>query len=495
MNEPAAGPRAGLGRTALFGAASQILSRGGRALVGVATVAILSRYMGPAEFGIAAMILFIMLFAQLFTDFGLRVALVQRETISEIELCSVFWFSVGIGLLISILIYLGSDLIALGFQEPRLGRYVEMISGVFVIAAARGIPMVLLERSFRFPAIASSEIGGAVTGGVAAVLAAWAGYTVEALVLQQIVMTVVPTVMNFVSARWLPRLQFSFAAIRPMLGFGASVTATAMIGFLAGNIDRPILATRLSAKDLGLFAIAGQIVATPIRTVAMNARRVTFPILASIQNDNVRVAAAHRDSLHAMFILLAPVCFGLAALSNPFVDVLLGRGWELAGPLVGISAVSALLWSVSELNSAIFTVKGAVNFMLRWSIFALAGTIAIFLLAAPYGLLAIAWARLVWNIVSVALHCWFLARRLDCSVGTLVMPLGRPVLAASIMAVIVYGVDMQLVQHGLSSLLRLVIGVPLGVVSYAGLILLVDRERVKSMVDRIRVRRSDAPPP
>jgi hypothetical protein len=75
------------------------------------------------------------------------------------------------------------------------------------------------------------------------------------------------------------------------------------------------------------------------------------------------------------------------------------------------------------------------------------------------------------------------------------MPLGRPVLAASIMAVIVYGVDMQLVQHGLSSLLRLVIGVPLGVVSYAGLILLVDRERVKSMVDRIRVRRSDAPPP
>ncbi|MGL6044140.1 MAG: oligosaccharide flippase family protein, partial [Sandaracinobacteroides sp.] len=82
MDDPAK-PRGGLGRATMFGAASQILSRGGRSLVGVATIAVLSRYLGPADFGIFALILFIVTFAQLFADFGLRIALLQLSEISE----------------------------------------------------------------------------------------------------------------------------------------------------------------------------------------------------------------------------------------------------------------------------------------------------------------------------------------------------------------------------------------------------------------------------
>ncbi len=489
MTEPAGKPQEGLGRAALFGAASQILGRGARAIVGVGTVAVLSRFMGPSEFGIAAMILFVMLFAQLFSDFGLRVALVQKAEVTELEMNSVFWFSVGIGAAFSIGTFLGAEPIARAFQEPRLAPYLQMIAGVFVISSARGIPMAILERSFRFPAVASSEVAGAVAGGAAAIAAAFAGYKIEALVLQQIVMTVLPTAMNFVSARWLPRLKFSPRVLAPMMGFGASMTATAMIGFLAGNIDRPILATRLSAKDLGIFTVAGQIVLTPQRTIAQNAKRVTFPILSSFRDDLARVATAHRDSLHAMFLVLAPICFGLAALAEPFTGVLLGPQWATVGQLVGVAAVTALLWSIGELNSSVFMSQGAARFLLWWSLFSLASSVAVLLLVAPHGLLALVWARLVWSSIDVPLHCWFLGRRLGTGPLLFLRPLWRPVFAAAGMGLLVAVLDRVLMTMGLPDAVRLMAGVPAGVLAYSGLILLVDGDKVRETARRVRGQR------
>lgn len=490
MNDPAGAPRAGLGRAAMFGAVSQILSRGARVLVGVGTVAVLSRFIGPAEFGIAAMIVFVALFAQLFSDFGLRVALVQKPEVTELEMNSVFWFSVGVGAVIAAGTFFGADLIARGFEEPRLATYLQMISGVFVFAAARGIPMAILERNFRFSAIASSEVAGAVAGGAAAIAAAVAGYRIEALVLQQIVMTVLPTAINFVSARWHPRLQFSPGALRPMMGFGASMTASAMIGFLAGNIDRPILVTRLSAKDLGIFTVAGQIALTPQRMIAQNTKRVTFPILSSIKDDAVRVSLAHRDSLHAMFIVLAPICFGLAALAEPFTGVLLGPKWEMVGQLVGVAAVTALLWSIVELNTAVLMSLRATRFLLGWNLFALSSSVVVLLLAAPHGLLVLIWARLIWSSFDVPLQCWFLGRLLGTSPLAFVRPLWRPVLAAGSMALLVHGLDGLLVNRGLLDIQRLAVGIPAGVLAYAALILLLDREKVIEIARRIRGRRA-----
>lgn len=71
--------------TALKGASWAVAARLTRAVVGILTLAILSRFLLPAEFGIAALVIFVTGLAQIFADFGTRMALVQRPEITPLE--------------------------------------------------------------------------------------------------------------------------------------------------------------------------------------------------------------------------------------------------------------------------------------------------------------------------------------------------------------------------------------------------------------------------
>jgi O-antigen/teichoic acid export membrane protein len=186
-----------------------------------------------------------------------------------------------------------------------------------------------------------------------------------------------------------------------------------------------------------------------------------------------------------MMLVLAPVCLGLSAVSIPATAVLLGAGWEPVAALIGISAVTALIASVGDVNAAIFGSKGKARFLFGWSVFSLAGNTAALLLAVPHGIVAIAWARLAMMLVQMPLHSWFLGRLLGRPLMTTLMPMARPLVAAGLMALGVGLFDHWLGVVGMAPLPRLVLGVGLGVPLYGGLILLVDRERVLKLKARV----------
>jgi O-antigen/teichoic acid export membrane protein len=259
-----------------------------------------------------------------------------------------------------------------------------------------------------------------------------------------------------------------------------------VITFLSTQIDRPIVGARLSTADLGFLSVSQQIVATPIRTIVSNVSRVTFPLMASIQHDNERILAGHSRTLHAMMLILGPVCFGLSAVSGPAVRVLLGPGWDVAGQIIGIAAISALINSIAEANVAIFGSKGRAGFMLKWSLFALVANAGLLLALAPFGLKAIVWGRFAYVTASVPLHSWLLARLLGCKLGYLIGSFMRPLVASLAMGLVVGVADWQLAPAVPSPLLRLLVLVPVGVIVYGILLLLIDRQNTVTLLAKAK---------
>lgn len=489
-NQMQAEGRKGLGRVALIGSVLQMAGRGLRALIGVGTVAILARFLTPSDFGAFALIYAVVMLAQVFADLGLRVALVQKTDITDLECDSVFWASTLSGIGLAVLIFLLAQPIADLFDSPEIADSIRVVSPIFIIIGMRGVPLALLERRFMFKQIAWTDFASAVIGSLAAIAFASAGYTVGALVAQQVAMILTLAVMLFLSARWLPRFRFSLDALRPLASYGSYVTLTGLLFSVGPMINRPLISTRLSTSDLGYLTIADQLVMTPVRVIGNSVNRVTFPLLASIKSENARIVTAHQNTVHALALTLAPLVIGIAALAEPITLLLLGQGWAMVTIVLALYAPRALIVAVGELNGSVFSAKGQARFQFQWGVFTLLISIGVLILSLPFGVEAVALGQLATSIVlALLIHTWFLARLLGTTTFSLLRPMARPLFAAALMGTIVYLLDQSLETAGLSILLRAVLGTTAGGLAYLATIVLVDRQALLELWGKVRTAR------
>jgi O-antigen/teichoic acid export membrane protein len=483
--------RSAVGKVAIVGSAMQIGGRLLRTFAGIGTIAILARFLTPSDFGSFALIYSLVMLSSVLADLGLRVALVQRSEVTDLECQSVFWTSAISGAILTAVLVIFSGPIATLFGNPGLAKYVVIVSPIFIIIGMRGVPLAILERRFKFKTIAGIDLAAAVTGSLVAIGMALAGSTVGALVAQQMTMIGVMAVLLFYFARWMPRFQFSRTALKPLASYGSFVTITGILQSTAPMINRPLIGNRLSTADLGYLTMSDQIVQSPVRIIAASIRRVTFPLMSSFQNDNARIVAAHRNTLHALSLGLAPCVLGIAALAEPVTALVLGPTWASIALVLALVAPRALTSSIGEMNSAVFASKGQARFQFLWAIFSLVLSVSVILLLIPHGIEAIVVGQLLVSLfVTLPLYTWFLARLLETSIGTLLLPIARPVLAALAMALVVFGFDQWLETLGMPMIVRAVAGAAVGVPIYLGLILLIDRDMALTLWAKLKAIRS-----
>jgi O-antigen/teichoic acid export membrane protein len=470
------GPSKPLKHQAISGSRWAILARTLRALLGLLTVSILSRFLGPEDFGVFAMVLFVTSFAQIFADFGTRLALIQRPEVTPLEMTSVFWSNIVSASLLIALLYATAPLLSQTmFQSDALTQPLRWALPVFFFAALQGVSLSVLERKFAFSRVAISDFLGSLAGAAAAISLAFVGYGVGALVAQQVVGIAVVTLLTMWAARWVPGLRFSYAALKPLLRYGSYISLATSTQFVSSSLDRPIIATRLSAADLGFSAMSQQIVLTPLRMVGMAVRRVMFPIMASIQNDNVRLRRAFLGAQHGLMLVMAPVCLGIWALATPLVAVLLGPEWSIVATLLGFMTLNALSSTVNEFNGGVFSAKGHARFQFRWSMMTAVLTLIVLLASVPYGLVALVASRTALLVMLMPLNTYFAMKLIGQPWGEFLSAVIRPVISAAVMAGVVWAADSALGRLGMDALLRLVIGIPLGGLVYLGCQMVIDR--------------------
>ena len=477
-----------LQRHAIGGATIAVTGRLIRALQGIATLAILSRYLTPTEFGLMAMVAFTATLAQIFTDFGTRVALVQRRDVTRLEEDSVFWWNLGTGTILTALIMLFSAQIAHLMGEAVMQVPLLWVAPIFLIGALQGVPLSVLERRMAFGRIAMAEVGSAIAGSGVAVTMVLMGYRIEALVAQTIVSVVVCAGIIILYARWRPRFSFSYAALKPLLSYGGYVTSAGIVQALSAQADRPIVGNRLSATDLGYSTVAEQIVLSPLRITVQMVRKVMFPIMATIQDDNVRMRRGYIAMQHGVMVIMAPVCFGLWAVADPVVAIILGKGWEVVAVLMGYLTLRALFTTFSELNYVILSAKGWAKFQLKWTLFSAAVNIAMLLLLVDYGIEAVVAGKLATAILLSPVNAWFALRLMQQPVGEILNVLCRPLISAAVMGLAVSWLQAYLAMAGVGAVLQLLACLPVGALIYITGELLLDRTRLFPLLRQIRSR-------
>ncbi|RNF39520.1 MOP flippase family protein [Planococcus salinus] len=334
---------------------------------------VLGRVLGPEVFGIIALIQIVIQFAHMYMDMGITDAIIQKKKISQVELSSLYWFSIVVGFIMFGLLFLISPLIAGAFQQPQLKELVQVIGISFVIIPFGLQFQTLATKNLEFANISKHEIISTFIGvTVTIILASYFNFGAWSLVVGHIVMTVFRTapwvVIGFVNPATRPTLQFSWSAVKGSVSFGMYRLGTNTANYFNTKIDQIIIGMMMGPQILGFYSMAMNLIMQPIQKLNPMITKVSFPVFSKIQHEKARLQKGYLFIIKVIMTLNAPMFGGLIVLAPFLIPVLLGGEWSNIVPIVQILCFYALFRALGNPSGSLFIAVGKVRWSFYWQI-------------------------------------------------------------------------------------------------------------------------------
>jgi lipopolysaccharide exporter len=378
-------------------------------LTNFAVSLILARALLPAEFGLIAFALLLVGFAEIIRDLGVRDALVWAPEPIEPAADTCFWLSVGLGLLLAGTLLLSAPLAALMIGDPEAASALKVMAVVPLIGSLGLTHEALLMRRLDFRSRYAGDLAAALAKAVVAIGLVIAGSGVWALVTAQICSAVVRTASRWVLLRWRPRLRFTPADMRRLLGYGLPLYAAVLLDALAERVDQLVIAGLLGPVQLGYYYLAVRVCEMTLTGFNVVLTRVAFPSFVSLRDDRAALLGGVEAAMRFTSYILIPAAVGIALVSPEIVSVLFGERWLPAAPILSILAMAALvyalLWPIGDMVKAVgrtglFSVVAALNLVAILACVTLFAKVGQSGVAVAFGFLAAAiLSALVWLAV------------------------------------------------------------------------------------------------
>jgi len=454
------------------GGVARICAQMAQFLLRVGSLMVLARLLGPKDFGLVGMVTAFTGVLTLFRDFGLSSAAVQRKSVTDEQISTLFWINILVGALLTLLSVAMGPAIAGFYHEPRLLGVTAVLASGFLFNAAGVQHSALLQRQMRFTALAMISTLSLVVGTAVAIGGAKAGYGYWALVAMTIITPFIYTVCVWLTTAWIPGKPQRRVGIRSMMRFGGTVTLNGLVVYIASNLEKVMIGRFWGVDAIGIYGRAYQLINIPTDNLNSSVGEVAFSALSRVQDDPGRLKSYFLKGYSLVLALTLPITFGCAFFADDLIFVLLGPKWKDASPLFRLLAPTILVFAIANPLGWLLTAIGQVGRNLRIALFIAPTMIAGYVMGLPYGPKGVAFSY------SAVLTLWVLPLVAWCVKGTVIsfrdilLAASRPLASGIAATGLAYGVRLIYGQQ-LSPLLRLVLESAVLLVIYLGMLLFV----------------------
>ena len=334
------------------------LSSGGIQLLNLIIGIFLARLLSPGEYGIVGMLAIFTLLANNLQESGFGVALVNIKNIKHNDYNSVFWFNVGMSLLLYLILFLCAPLIASFFHQPCLVSLSRFVFLAFVIASLGISPNAMLVRELKMKEKAITSLSALVVSGTVAVIMALNGFSYWSLATQQILYNVVIVIGRYYYTRWCPTFNVDFTPVKQMFSFSYKVLVTAVLTTINNNMLTVIFGRLFPAQAVGNFTQANKWNTMANQLVSNTVAQVAQPVLTRITDDQERQRRVFGKMLRFTAFLSFPAMFGLAIVAPQVILLAIGQKWNDSIPLLQILCISGAFIPLYTVYQNLFLSQG-----------------------------------------------------------------------------------------------------------------------------------------
>ena len=437
--------------------------------VGVA----LARLLSPEDYGLLGMVTVVTgLFAML-SNMGLSAAVVQKQDLAPDELSSIFWLNLGVAAVISCGLAVCSPIIAHFYSQPKVVPVMCVMVLALPISALSSVQYGLVQKQMKFKQITKIYVASSLAAGILALLAAWAGWRVWALVVQTLTSASLGVAGLWWKSRWRPSFHFVRRDLGRIWGFSSHLTAFSLVNYFARNADNFLVGGFLGPSQLGFYNLAYSLMLYPLSNLTGVVQGALGPAMSQVQSETRRLASAYVRTCRYLAFLVLPMMVGLGLVAREAVSAVYGPKWDDAGRVLQILAWVGAFQPFDSLTGTIFVARGLTRWIFWSGLISTIITVMGFIFGLPWGLIGIAWGYAISQAFLALVVLPIQYRRVEVSLGRLLKGMALPGLASACMAIAVLIVKLTLKSHvAISPASKLAACVPTGVLSYAAVLLL-----------------------
>lgn len=310
------------------GGLAKIFSQVASFTLRIGSMMVMARLLDPKDFGLFGMVAALTGVLNLFRDFGLSSATVQRVEVTDEQISTLFWINVLVGTLLGVSLMALAPVVVAFYHEPRLFWVCIILATSFIFNGAGVQHSALLERQMRFTALATIEVICLVVNLVIGIGMALAGFKYWALVASAVSIPLVGTLCLWRTTGWMPGRPRLRVGLHSMMRFGGGVTVVNLIVYVAYNLEKVLLGRFWGADALGLYGRAYQLVNLPTDNINGAFSGIAFAGLSRVRTEPNRFKSFFLRGYSLVLGLTIPVTIGAALFAHDLIFVLLGPKWR-----------------------------------------------------------------------------------------------------------------------------------------------------------------------
>ena len=403
-----------LKRSTLRGGLARLCALCTNLVVRAVSLLVLSRILRPSDFGLVGMVIVLTGILVIFRDFGLSSAAVQRATVTDEQLSTLFWINIFIGALLGLAGMAMAPVIADFYGHPELFQVTVFLALAFFINSAGVQHSATLQRQMRFTALSLIDVSSLALGNAVAIVAAEAGYGYWALVAMAVATPLAATTGFWWVSGWVPGLPSRRAGVLPMMHFGSILTINGLVTYFGYNAEKIMLGRVWGADAIGIYGRAQQLLFLPIDSLNSAIGEVAFSALSRLQDDPVRLRNYFLKGFSLVLGVTLPIAIMCALFADDVVYLLLGPQWKDAVEIVRLLAPTVAIRAIIHPMGWLLPSIGLVGRSLRIALVFTPIMITGCYIGLPYGAVGIAiaysavmtlWAvpNILWSLHGTAI--------------------------------------------------------------------------------------------
>lgn len=436
----------------------RFFERIGAQLVGFVVSIVLARILCPEDYGAIALVTVVTTILNVFVDSGLGNALIQKKDAGDLEFSTVFYVNVVFCILLYVILFLSSPLIAKFYRNEQLIPVLRVLGFTLIISGLKNIQQAYVSKNLLFRKFFFATLTGTVLAAIVGIILAYKGFGVWALVAQQLVNISIDTAVLWIIVPWHPKRLFSFKALKELFSYGWKLLVAALINTLYIDIRQLVIGRVYTPSDLAFFNKGQEFPRFISSNINSSIDSVLFPVLSESQDNVENIKNMTRRAIKVSGYIMWPLLIGLAATSKNVVTIILTEKWLPCIPYFMIACIGFGIQPLQSANLNAIKALGRSDIFLKLEIIKKTISTSIIFITMPFGVLAISIGALVYNVIASICNSFPNKKLLGYSYLEQVKDMLPSFFVALIMGILVYFLPIKMLPVGLQLIIQIFTG-------------------------------------